>query len=189
MGGMRTPIFVRPLSDAEHRTLTTARRAAEVFTVRRSQILLASARGTTVPQIARSLHGNEQTVRNAIHAFNRDGFAALMPGSSRPQTTQAAFDAPSAEHLRALLHRSPRDFGHSTSRWTLDLVACEAQRQGLTDRLVSGETVRATLVRLGVHWLRAKHWITRPDPAYARKKATRPPNPLGGDAPRLAPRL
>jgi len=167
---MRTPIFVRPLSDADQQILTTALRAAEAFTVRRSQILLASARGSTVPQIARSLTCNEQTVRNAIHAFNRDGFGALTLGSSRPQTTQAAFDAASAERLRALLHCSPRDFGYSTSLWTLDLAACEAQRQGLTDRLVSGETVRVTLVRLGVHWLRAKRWITSPDPAYARKK-------------------
>ena len=26
-------------------------------------------------------------------------------------------------------------------------------------------------MRLGVGWKRAKHWITSPDPAYARKKA------------------
>ena len=167
---MRTPIFVRPLSDAEHQTVTTALRATEAFTVRRGQILLASARGTTVPQIARSLSCNEQTVRNAIHAFNQDGIGALTPGSSRPQTTQAAFDAANAARLRALLHRSPRDFGHPTSLWTLDLAADEAQRQGLTERRVSGETVRVTLVRLGVRWLRAKQWITSPDPAYARKK-------------------
>jgi hypothetical protein len=42
--------------------------------------------------------------------------------------------------------------------------------KGLTAELVSGETVRATLARLGVKWKRAKRWITSPDPAYARKK-------------------
>jgi hypothetical protein len=35
---------------------------------------------------------------------------------------------------------------------------------------VSGETIRATLARLGVRWRRAKQWITSPDPGYARKK-------------------
>jgi len=43
--------------------------------------------------------------------------------------------------------------------------------QGLTPARVSGETIRATLRRLGVRWKRAKQWITSPDPAYARKQA------------------
>lgn len=169
---MKPPIYVRPLTDAEHQTVTASLRAAEAFTVRRSQIVLASARGETVPQIARSLSCNQQTVRNAIHAFTRDGVGALWPGSSRPHTIQAAFDATTAEQLRALLHRSPRDFGHPTSLWTLDLAAQEAHRQGLTERPITGETVRVTLRRLGVRWLRAKRWITSPDPEYARKKGS-----------------
>ena len=36
--------------------------------------------------------------------------------------------------------------------------------------LTTGETIRVTLGRIGVRWQRAKHWITSPDPAYARKK-------------------
>jgi hypothetical protein len=48
------------------------------------------------------------------------------------------------------VHRSPRDFGHTTSLWTLALAAAEAHRQGLTATTVTGETVRATLRRLGV---------------------------------------
>lgn len=169
---MRPPIYVRPLTDAEHHTLTASLRSNDAFTMRRSQILLASARGATVPQIARSLTCNEQTVRNAIHTFNRAGLAALTPGSSRPHTTQAAFTPAAAEQLRAMLHRSPRDIGHPTSLWTLDLAAAEAYRQGLVERPVTGETVRVTLARLGVHWLRAKQWISSPDPAYARKKGS-----------------
>ena len=166
---MRSPIYVRPLTDAEQQTLTASLRAADAFTVRRSQMLLASARGETVPEIVCHLSCNAQTVRNAIHAFNRDGLAALERGSSRPHTTQAALDAAGAEQLRALLQRSPRDFGHPTSLWTLELAATEAYRQGLTARPITGETVRVTLARLGIQWLRAKHWITSPDPAYARK--------------------
>src|SRR5215204_3262732 len=42
--------------------------------------------------------------------------------------------------------------------------------QGITERQVSGETIRATLARLGVRWERAKRWIESPDPQYARKK-------------------
>lgn len=167
---MRAPIFVRPLTDAERDAVETGLRSPNAFTLRRSQILAASARGAPVPQIARDLSCNEQTVRNAIHAFDREGMAALTKRSCAVHTPQAALSPEAAERLRALLHRSPRDFGHATSLWTLDLAAEEAHTQGLTAARVTGETIRATLVRLGVRWLRAKTWITSPDPEYARKK-------------------
>lgn len=167
---MKPPIYVRPLTDAEREAVETGLRSSDAFTLRRSQILAASARGGQVPQIARSLSCDEQTVRNAIHAFHRQGVSALAKRSSAVHTDQAAFPPAAAEGLRALLHRSPRDFGHKTSLWTLELAAEEAHRQGLTATRVAGETIRATLRRLGVRWLRAKAWITSPDPAYARKK-------------------
>ncbi len=169
---MRRPIFVRPLTDAERQAVEAGLRSSDAFTLRRCQVVRASAQGARVPAIARALGCNEQTVRNAIHAFTRLGVAALRQGSARPHTTQATFDVARAERLRALLHRSPRDFGHATSLWTLDLAAAEAFGQGLSARRVTGETVRATLVRLGVGWRRAKRWITSPDPAYARKKGS-----------------
>ena len=161
---------MRPLTDAERDAVESGLRSSNAFTLRRSQILVASARGEHIPRIARSLSCNEQTVRNAIHAFNQQGLAALTKRSSAVHTDQAAFTLAAAEQLRALLHRSPRDFGHKTSLWTLELAADEAYRQGLTATRVTGETIRATLARLGVRWLRAKAWITSPDLEYARKK-------------------
>lgn len=168
---MRPPIFVRPLTGAEQQQVQAGLRSAEAFTLRRSQIVLASARGEPVPQIARGLGCGEQTVRNAIHAFNTQGGAALRPGSSRPHTIRAAFAPDQAGRLRALLHQSPRTFGRPTSWWTLELAAQVSFEQGLTAERVSGETIRATLKRLGVGWKRAKRWLVSPDPAYARKKA------------------
>ena len=167
---MKPPLFVRPLTDAEREAVETGLRSSDAFTLRRSQILAASVRGEHVPRIARSLSCNEQTVRNAIHGFNQEGVAALTRRSCRVHTDQAAFTPAAAGQLRALLHRSPRDFGYKTSLWTLDLAADEAHKQGLTATRVTGETIRATLKRLGVRWLRATAWITSPDPEYQRKK-------------------
>jgi transposase len=167
---MKPPIFVRPLTDAERERVEAGLRSSDAFTLRRCQILLASARGERAPAIARQLGCDDQTVREAIHAFVATGLAALRPGSRRAKTIHRAFDAAGAERLRALLHRSPRAFGHATGLWTLELAAAVSVAQGLTPERVSGETVRATLRRLGVRWRRAKHWITSPDPAYARKK-------------------
>ena len=167
---MQAPLFVCPPTEEERRALAAGLRSADAFTLRRCQIVLASARGERVPAIARSLGCGEQTVRNALHAFTTQGVAALTPGSSRPRTIHAAFDADGADRLRTLLHRSPRDFGHPTSLWTLELAAETAYAEGITATRVRGETIRATLVRLGIRWRRAKTWITSPDPAYPQKK-------------------
>jgi len=169
---MQPPLFVRPLTDAERQALEAGLRSGLAFTLRRAQILLASARQEPVPRIARSLGCSEQTVRNTIHAFQQRGLATLQPGSHAPhRRPQTAFPGAQAEALRDLLHRSPRDFGRPTSLWTLDLAAEISAASGLTATQVSGETIRATLARLDVRWRRAKQWITSPDPAYLRKKA------------------
>jgi hypothetical protein len=62
-------------------------------------------------------------VRNAIHALNKRGLDALEPGTSRPKRTLGAFNEESAERLREMLHRSPREFGRETSLWTLEMAA------------------------------------------------------------------
>jgi transposase len=159
------------LTDAERRQLEAGLRSADAFVLRRSQILLASARGERAPAIALQVGCDDQSVRNAIHAFNSEGLAALRPGSRVAQTIHRAFTGPRLEQLRALLHQSPRAFGQPTSLWTLDLAAEVSFAEGLTPSRVSGETIRATLKRLGIRWKRAKRWITSPDPEYARKKA------------------
>ncbi len=161
---------MRPLTDAERDQLLAGLRSSDAFILRRCQILLASARGERVPQIARHLGCDEETVRRAITAFQARGRACLQKGSSRPHRIHAVFDLAGAERLRALLHQSPRSFGKPTSLWTLELAAEVSFDQGLTPQQVSGETIRATLERLGIRWQRAKQWITSPDPAYARKK-------------------
>jgi transposase len=168
---MRKPIFVRELIETERQALKTGLRSTSPFSVRRSQIILASARGEWVPRIAEILNCNDQTVRNAIVAFNERGISSLRMGSRRPKTAQATFDAERTEHLRALLHHSPREFGKETSVWTLELVAEVSFAEGLTPRLMSGDSVRLALKRLKVSWKRAKYWITSPDPEYVRKKS------------------
>jgi transposase len=168
---MKPPIFVRSLSEQEREALEAGLRSKDAFVLRRSQILLASSRGESPPKTAASLGCASQTVRNAIRAFNEHGLGALEPGSSRPRRTQAAFDEKSAEAIRGMLHRSPREFSRDSSLWTLGMAAEVVFEEGLTERRVSGETIRATLARLlGVRWRRAKRWITSPDPLYERKK-------------------
>jgi transposase len=135
-------------------------------------MLLASARGQHAIPIAKNLGCSDQTVREVIKAFNANGLKALEQQSRRPHNTGEAIPSEQAERLKELLHNSPRRYGKATSLWTLELVAEVSFERGLTDRRVSGETIRATLARLGVRWKRAKQWITSPDPEYQRKKSS-----------------
>ncbi len=168
---MRRPIYIRDVTPEEQQALEAGLRSPSSFTLRRCQILLASQRGLHAQQIADQLSCDDQTVRNALTAFNQHGCATLQPGSSRPhRRPHAVFDATRREQLRDLLHQSPRTFGQPTGVWTLPLAAKVACAEGITPREVSGEAIRLALQQLGVGWKRAKHWITSPDPAYLRKK-------------------
>jgi transposase len=166
---MKPPIYVRPLSAEERRQLEAGLRSAEAFTLRRCQILLASARGQRPAQIARQLGCATQSVRNTIHAFHTRGLASLHARSRRPKHTRLVLDA---KPLQALLHERPRAFGKPRSTWTLRLGAEVCWERGLTPYQVSLETIRQALKRLGVSWRRAKRWITSPDPQYALKKSS-----------------
>ena len=168
----KAPIYVRPLTDDERAALTAGLRSRDAFVMRRCQILLASASGRRASRIAADLGCDTDTALNAINAFNRAGLGALVAGSNVPSTIHRAFDAESAERLRALLHQSPRNFGKTSSTWTLELAAEVSFAQGLTPERVSREAVRTALQRLGMGWKRAKQWITSPDPEYARKERT-----------------
>jgi len=169
----KAPLFVRPLTDAERQELEARLRTPDAFVLRRAQIILASAQGERVGVIAPRVGFTGQAVRDVIRAFNTRGLAALQRGSQRNKILYSSFDTAGAEALRDLLHHSPRDCGKETSVWTLELATDVAHERGLTAWRVTGETIRATLARMGVRWRRAKGWITSPDPEYARKKARR----------------
>ena len=168
---MKPPLFVRELTAVERDALRRGLRSPNAFALRRSQILLASAAGRKPSQVAAALGCATQTVRDAIRAFHADGLGCLTAKSKAPKTTYPAWPRDRDDDLKALLHQSPRTLGKPTSLWTLGLVATVCHEKGWTDRPLSPEAIRQALLRLEVGWKRAKHWITSPDPDYAKKKS------------------
>ena len=168
--GMLPPLFVRALTDAERQQLEARLRSKNAFTLRRAQILLSSAQRQRPSQIAKNLGCAVQSVRNALHAFEKSGLDSLVEQSSRPKTLQPVLSAAKREQVQALLHQSPRPFGKHQSIWTLSLLSQVCFEQGLSERALSLPTIGDAVLRLGANWKRAKHWITSPDPAYVPKK-------------------
>lgn len=167
---MTPSLFVRPTTPEEFATVRGGLRSPDAFTLRRTQILLASAAGHKPQRIAADLRCASQTVRDAIRAFAAEGVACLAPKSKAPKTVHAAWPRERDADLRAMLHSSPRTHGQATSLWTLELVAQVCHELGWTERELTGEAIRQVLKRLGVGWKRAKRWLVSPDPEYAAKK-------------------
>jgi transposase len=167
---MYPPLLLRPLSAVERTQLRAGLHSDDAFTLRRCQILLASDQGQDTKLIAHNLGCSKGTVRNALKAFHAEGLACLQEKSSRPHSAQSFLTERHAPALEELLHKSPRLHGQNSSLWTLDRLAAVCGTLGWTPRVLCGEAIRKALLRLGLSWQRAKHWITSPDPAYARKK-------------------
>jgi len=162
--------FVRSLTAEERQALEKGRKSADAFTVRRSLVLLASADGLGPSAVGRLVGCTAQAVRNAIRAFEAGGLVCLTAKSHARKDPGRVWNRDRDEDLKNLLHRRPRAFGKPTSLWTLALVAEVCHEKGWTPRVLSIEAIRRALKRLGVGWHRAKHWITSPDPEYAKKK-------------------
>jgi transposase len=167
---MKPPLFVRELTDSERQQLQAGLRSRAAFTLRRAQVLLASADGQRASAIAARVGCAIGTVHNTIHAFQAGGADCLGEKKRGPRDALPILDEAKADPLKGILHQSPRRFGKARSTWTLDLLADVAFEQHLTPRRLSHEAVRQAVKRLGHGWKRAKQWITSPDPASARKK-------------------
>lgn len=166
------PLHARELTDEEREVLHHSLKSSHGFTVRRAQMLLMSAdEHLKVDEIGRRVGCQGQAVRQAIHAFHREGLRCVTPKAKGNPTDRRALDDGAREQLRDLIRRSPRDLGYETSLWTLDLLAQACFEQRITATQVRGETIRATLVAMGITWRRVKQFINSPDPQYTVKKS------------------
>jgi transposase len=168
---MKPPLFIRPLTDDERRQLEADRHTADACRVRRAHIVLASAQRLSPKPIAQVVGCSVQTVRTIIHAFHTQGVEGLAKQATRPKTAAPGLDAAKCDCLQHILPQSPRLYGKPTGVWTLGLAAAVCHEQGVTERVLSDESIRRALQRLKTNGKRAKHWITSPDPHYTRKKS------------------
>lgn len=130
--------------------------------------------------IAETLGCDDQTIRNVIHTFNTTGLTALPPRSFAPPAhpadrlrcpplrTVAGPAAPAPARLWST-HQSVDLTPRSRGRVCRRPHAPAGQRR---DDPVGPRLPRGPLEAV-------KHWMTSPDPAYARKKTPRPPDPAG----------
>lgn len=168
--GSMKAIYVREFTEEERAALQQGLRSGSAFTVRRCQILLGSAAGRKTPQIAEQLHCSAQCVREAIHAFHREGSVCLQAKSHRPHSATFSFSDEALTRLPDLIASSPRAFELDHSLWSLERLAQVCYQEGLTTQVVSYETMRDAVQRIGIDWKRARQRLQSTDAAYLIKK-------------------
>ena len=134
--------------------------------LRRAIVVLMSAQGQSVPDIAHLLDCSAEYVRGVIHAFNDAGFVALDPkwSGGRPKTISEQ-----ARRRICLAARCrPRDLGLPFSAWSLSKLAEHAVAAGLVTS-ISKESIRQILCAAGISWQAAKTWKASADPGFTAK--------------------
>jgi hypothetical protein len=160
MKGMNPPLAGRPVTPTEHQQCEAARRAA------RAGQCPGAVREPSCPPPWRLCPD-----RPPRPACNGGGMHGLATRSNRPTSAKPRLDAAQCDPLRHLLPQPPRHFGKPTGRWTLALAAQGCHAHGLTVRPLRDATRRWAIQRVGANGQRATHWITSPEPQYARKKS------------------
>ncbi len=130
-------------------------------------MVLLSAQGMDVSQIAEVAFTSPDRVRAVIHNFNADGFESLYPRyvGGRPPT----FTLPQRRKIKKLALSRPQDHDLPFSTWSLSKLAEFLVAEGVVDD-ISHERLRALLREEGVSFQALKTWKTSNDPGFEAKK-------------------
>jgi transposase len=141
------------------------RTATDPVKLRRAIVVLMSAQGQSVPDIAHLLDCSPEYVRGVIHAFNESGFAALDPkwSGGRPRTISERV----RRQVCVLARCCPRDLGLAFSTWSLAKLTEYLASAGIA--AISRESIRQILHGAGINWLATKTWKASPDPDFIAK--------------------
>jgi transposase len=157
------------IDDQQRRELEQVSRQAVGRVALRAQMVLLSARGYTVPQIAAIQDCGQDVVRLWLHRYAQEGVRGLddAPRSGRPPKE------PLAGHIiDTQASQSPQCSGHVQSCWTVALLtAYLASRFHL---VLARHSVRRYLHRMGWRWARprlAPAQERRPDPLATERRA------------------
>jgi transposase len=166
---MADRVRVREITNDEgNRLLRIVRRSSgSVVTWRRAQMVLLSAQGMDVAQIATVAFTSEDRVRAVIHNFNEDGFDSLYPryGGGRPPT----FTLPQRREIKKIALSRPTDHDLPFSTWSLSKLAEFLVAEGVVDD-ISHEGLRVLLREEGVSFQAIKTFKVSNDPDFEVKK-------------------
>jgi transposase len=160
---------LRTLTDDERSTIERLAhsRTAPARQVQRAQILWLAQQGQLVPAIAQRLRVHEQTARDWLKRFNKDGLKGLedLPRGGKPPT----YTPEERATVIALTLTNPQERDLPFACWTLDrLVAYLHEHKQIT---IKRSRISELLIQEGWRWRQQETWFgERVDPAFAEKR-------------------
>jgi transposase len=158
-------VRIGPLSEDERKVLRGLRRRAVGRVAERAQMVLLSARGYAVPQIAEIFEVGEDTVRTWLHRYLEHGPDGLV---DCPRPGRRPKDRLARQIVDVQMHNSPRANGLVQACWTVGLLAALlAARFRL---VLSARTIRGHLHASGWRWARPRLDVATHAPRGQRKE-------------------
>ncbi len=161
-------IYVREITNEEGQKLQRLlRRSKDPVEMRRAAVVLQSAQGFRVREIAKSQFYCEKQVRTIIKRFNEEGFVSLRSkyGGGRPPT----FDRETRLDIVDAAMSRPEDVGLPFTQWSLTKLRAYLIKKGVIDT-ISIERLRQILKEEGFSYQRSKTWKESTDPNFEAKK-------------------
>jgi transposase len=138
----------------------------EARVIRRANILNCLHHGYSSGEISLILNVDQKTVVNVGNAYLQAGFDAALYDDER-SGRPIDFDDRERSRIIAMVCTNPPDGAY---RWTLDLIAEEAEKRKFVDRSISREQVRIILQEHDLKPWQEKMWcIGELDEEYIRK--------------------
>jgi len=158
-------VRIGPLSEDKRKVLRGLRRRAVGRVAERAQMVLLSARGYAVPQIAEIFEVGEDTVRTWLHRYQERGPDGLVDW---PRPGRRPKDCLARQIVDTQMHNSPRANGLVQACWTVGLLAAFlAARFRLA---LSARTIRRHLHASGWRWARPRLDVATHAPRGQRKE-------------------
>lgn len=164
---------MRELTIEEGRKIQSIlRRGKNAIQVRRAMVILSSAQGYKVPEIARMYYLSEKYVRELIHRFNAEGLRSLNPRYNGPKVrgggSRTFSEEEKAQIIEIALFR-PKDLGYPFARWSLDKLRLAILERKIVDS-ISIEALRNILRSHNITFQRTRSWKESKDPKFKEKK-------------------
>ena len=157
-------VKIGPIAEEQRQALERLRRRAVGRVSQRAHMVLLSARGYSVPQLAEIFDVGEDVVRTWLHRYQRTGPAGL---DDRPRPGRPPRDGLARQIVDTQASNPPANNGLAQGCWTARLLgAFLAARFGL---LLSVWSVRRYLHRAGWRWARPRLAPATHAPAGQRK--------------------
>jgi transposase len=159
-------VYARKPNKRESKILQQWLKGRDLPSYKRAQIILMSADGKKISEIARWVGLSHEMVRIWIQAFNQNGIGVLKP---RPRSGRPRKGNPeTCKELLYLFEHEPKDFGILKARWTLqDLASVFSSLNGSS---VSYVWVKQQLEKIRYSFKGSKLRSQSQDPEYFKKK-------------------